>query len=156
MPGSIRLHSGIMTKDPSLADALTGPNQSLGLGFEGSVALKRHCDTKFESGTRSRNRSTSVSLSHINPSNADVGVAILSATLHSTVDTVIARPECTSRLRRTSSPKSSRGALDVATPNDLIRSSLASVFFLRRSCSVFCVAFSSASRSSSIEVLDGT
>jgi hypothetical protein len=45
------------------------------------------------SGTRSLKRSTCVSFSHMYPSSAEVGLAVFSATLHSTVDTDRARPE---------------------------------------------------------------
>ena len=61
--------------------------------FVGSKFARLHWFTKLANGTRSRNLSTSVSLFHIHLSKADVGVAILSTTLHSIFDTVNARPE---------------------------------------------------------------
>mmetsp|Transcript_19521 Transcript_19521/g.30530 ORF Transcript_19521/g.30530 Transcript_19521/m.30530 type:complete len:219 (-) Transcript_19521:105-761(-) len=114
--GSILLHSGIMTNCPSAPARFTGPIQSLGFGFVGSVMAALQLVINSANGVRSLRRSTSVSFSHMYPSNADVGLAVFSATLHSTVETERARPECTSRLFTMSSPFSERGAASLSDP----------------------------------------
>ena len=101
----------------SPAARITDPIQSLGFGVLGSfidaIVLVINC----ASGTRSRSRSTCVSFSHMYPSSTDVGLAIFSATLHSTVDTDNVRPEWISRRRTISSPFSERGAAVTPPPS---------------------------------------